>query len=148
MKLSSIELGGVAALIVYIAFFSHPPPSVVATLLSTPIGHGIVLLGILYTAVYQSKILALFLGIAYTMSSSKTLEYLDPKEQKPTPPQPKANGIPPAAISGMLAAMTGKKKGDVRLPQSHGKAAHPAKPVAPTHPKPSPPAKVENFSSF
>lgn len=141
MKLSSIELGGVAALIVYIAFFSHPPPSVVATLLSTPIGHGIVLLGILYTAVYQSKILALFLGIAYTMSSSKTLEYLDPKEQKPTPPQPKANGIPPAAISGMLAAMTGKKG----LPSAHGKAA---KPAAPTHPKPSPPAKVENFSSF
>jgi hypothetical protein len=92
-------------------------------------------------------ILGLFLGIAYVMSSSKTLEYLDPKEQKPTHVQPKANGIPPAAVSGMLAAMTGKKKGDTRLPQSHGKAGH-TKPVVSAHPKPTPPAKVENFSVF
>ena len=147
MKLSSVELGGVALLIVYIAFFTHPPPSLVSSLLSSPIGHGVVLLGILYVVMCHSQILALFLGIAYVMSSTTTLEYLDPKEQKPTPPQPKANGIPPAAVSGMLAALTGKKKGDARLPQSHGKASH-TKPAAPTHAKPAAPAKIENFSSF
>lgn len=147
MKLSSMELGGVALLIVYVAFFTHPPPSVVSSLLSTPIGHGVVLLAILYLVMYPSIILGLFLGIAYVMSSTSTLEYLDPKEQKPGAPQPKANGIPPAAISGMLAAMTGKKKGDVRLPQSHGKAEH-TKPAAPVHAKPAAPAKIENFSSF
>ena len=147
MKLSSMELGGVALLIVYVAFFTHPPPSVVSSLLSTPIGHGVVLLAILYLVMYPSIILGLFLGIAYVMSSTSTLEYLDPKEQKPSAPQPKANGIPPAAISGMLAAMTGKKKGDVRLPQSHGKAEH-TKPAEPVQAKPAAPAKIENFSSF
>jgi len=147
MKLSSVELGGVALLIVYVAFFTHPPPSVISSLLSSPIGHGVVLLGILYVAMQYSHLLGLFLGIAYVMSSTSTLEYLDPKEQKPTAPQPKANGIPPAAISGMLAAMTGKKKGDSRLPQSHGKASH-TKPDAPAHAKPATPSKIENFSSF
>ena len=147
MKLSSIELGGVALLIVYVAFFTHPPPSIVSSLLSSPIGHGVVLLGILYVVMQHSQLLGLFLGIAYVMSSTSTMEYLDPKEQKQTAPQPKANGIPPAAISGMLAAMTGKKKGDSRLPQSHGKASH-AKPDAPAHAKPAAPSKIENFSSF
>ena len=147
MKLSSVELGGVAVLIVYVAFFTHPPPSAVSSLLSSPIGHGVVLMGILYLVMYHSQILGLFLGIAYVMSSTNTLEYLDPKEQKPNAPQPKANGIPPAAVSGMLAALTGKKKGDVRLPQSHGKANH-TKPAAPVHAKPAAPAKIENFSSF
>lgn len=147
MKLSSVELGSVAVLIVYVAFFTHPPPSIVSSLLSTSIGKGLVLLLILYLATGPSLIVGLFLGIAYVMSTSATLEYLDPKEQKPTTAQPKSSGIPPAAISGMLAAMTGKKKGDVRLPQSHGKESH-AKHTAPAHAKPAAPAKIENFSSF
>lgn len=143
MKLTSVELGTVVVLIVYVAFFTHPPPSVVTTLLSSPIGKGVVLLTILYLATGPSLIVGLFLGIAYVMTTTSTLEYLDPKEQKP---QPKSSGIPPAAISGMLSAMTGKKKQD-RLPQSHGKANH-TKPDAPAHPKPTTPVKTENFSSF
>ena len=148
MKLSALELGGVALLIVYIAFFTHPPPDLVTQLLTSPIGHGVMLLTILYLAVYRSMILGLFLGIAYVMSTSKTLEYLDPKEQKATVPQPKANGIPPAAISGMLAAMTGKKKGDTRLPQSQEKADAVKPIVMHTPPKPAAPVKIENFSVF
>lgn len=145
MKPSSIELAGVGLLIVYIAFFTHPPPSVVRSVLSNPIGNGVVLLGILYLTMCCSAIIGLFLGIAYVMSSTKTLEYLDPKEQ--APPQPKAAGIPPAAITGMLAKMTGSKKGDVRLPQSQGKADH-KKPSEPVQPKPAAPVKIENFSVF
>lgn len=145
MKPSSIELAGVGLLIVYIAFFTHPPPSVVTSVLSNPIGSGVVLLGILYLTMCQSMIVGLFLGIAYVMSSTKTLEYLDPKQQ--TPPQPKAAGIPPAAITGMLAKMTGSKKGDVRLPQSHGKADN-KKPSEHVQPKPAAPVKIENFSVF
>jgi len=144
MKPSSIELAGVGLLIVYIAFFTHPPPSLVASVLSNPIGNGVVLLGILYLAMCSSMIVGVFLGIAYVMSSTKTLEYLDPKEQSP---QPKAAGIPPAAITGMLAKMTGSKKGDVRLPQSHGKASN-KKPSEPVQPKPAAPVKIENFSVF
>lgn len=144
MKPSSIELAGVGLLIVYIAFFTHPPPSIVASVLSNPIASGVVLLGILYLTMCQSMIVGLFLGIAYVMSSMKTLEYMDPKQQTP---QPKAAGIPPAAITGMLAKLTGSKKGDVRLPQSHGKADH-KKPSEPVQPKPAAPVKIENFSVF
>lgn len=148
MKLSQMELVGVGVLIVYTAFFTHPPPSLVSSLLSSPVGHGVVLLGILYLFMCHSTILGIFLSIAYVMTSTTTLEYLDPKEQKPkAPAQPTANGIPPAAVSGMLAAMSSKKKGDVRVPQSHGKASH-VKPPAPTHAKPAAPTKVENFTPF
>jgi len=151
MKLSAFELGAIGLLIVYVAFFTHPPPSLITSLLSTPVGHGVVLLVILYVATYHSMILGLFLGIAYIMSSSNTIEYLDPNEQSSTKKekaQPKANGIPPAAISGMLAAMTGKKKGDTRLPQTQGKDDT-AKPVVMhTPPKPAAPEKIENFSVF
>ena len=146
MKLTSVELGTVVLLIVYVAFFTHPPPSVISSLLSSPIGKGVVLLTVLYLATGPSLIVGLFLGIAYVMTTTATLEYLDPKEQKPTTAQPKSSGIPPAAISGMLSAMTGKKKQD-RLPQSHGKANH-TKPDAPAQPKPTTPVKTENFSSF
>lgn len=148
MKLSEMELVGVGVLIVYTAFFTHPPPSLVTSLLSSPVGHGVILLGILYLFMSHSTILGVFLSIAYVMTSTSTLEYFDSKEQKPkAPSQPKANGIPPAAVSGMLAAMTGKKKGDVRLPQSHGKASN-VKPPVSMHAKPAAPAKVENFSTF
>jgi hypothetical protein len=150
MKLSAFELGGIGLLIVYVAFFTHPPPALVTSLLSTPVGHGVVLLLVLYLAVYHSMILGLFLGIAYIMSSSNTIEYLDAKEQslpKKEKPQPKASGIPPAAITGMLSAMTGKKKGDTRIPQTQGKDDT-TKPTLHTPPKPAAPEKIENFSVF
>jgi hypothetical protein len=155
MKISRIELGLVALVIVYVAFFTHPPPAHLTNLLETPVGHAIALLGVLYVTVYQSFIVGIFLGIAYIMTARNVTEYMDEKEQTPEPKkeekkQPTASGIPPPAVTGAMQSMM--KKGDVRLPQAQGKSTT-TKPSTTTMPKPaSPPpttkSGVENFASF
>ena len=153
MKISRIELGLVALIIAYIAFFTNPPPSHLVNLLETPVGHGIALLGILYVSVYQSFIVGIFLGIAYIMTAKNVTEYMDEKEQAPKKEekkQPTANGIPPPAVTGAVKSMM--KKGDTRLPQAQGKS-NTTKPMTTSAPKPSSPppttkSGVENFASF
>jgi hypothetical protein len=155
MRLSQAELVLVAVIIGYIAFFTHPPPSHITNLLETPIGHVVVLLGILYVTVYQSLIVGVFLGIAYLMTSPRVTEYMDEKQQTPkgpeTPSQPKSAGVPPPAVTGVLGSSM-KKKGDTRLPQAQGKSvtAKPTEVVPPKPAAPPPTAKsgVENFASF
>lgn len=155
MKLTRIEMGLVALIIAYIAFFTHPAPSHFVNLLETPVGHALALLGVLYVTVYQSFIVGIFLGIAYIMTARNVTEYMDEKEQTPEPKkeekkQPTANGIPPPAVTGAVKSMM--KKGDTRLPQAQGKSVT-SKPSTTTPPKPaSPPpttkSGVENFASF
>lgn len=143
MKLTQFELASVGLLVVYIAFFSHPPPSHISNFLESPIGHAVVLLGILYLAMKVSYVVALFAGIAYMLTVRPAFEYLDPKEQKPD--QPKASGIPSPAITGMLASMLSKQKGDVRLPQKAGKdEKHKPKEAVPPKPKDN----AEHFTAF
>lgn len=158
MKLTQVELGAVALIIGYIAFFTHPPPSHISDFLSTPVGKIIALVGILFVTVYRSLIVGVFLAIAYLMSAGAVTEYLDPKEQTPKkeePEQPKSKGVPPpevtSALSTLLKAQTGPAfKGDNRLPASSQKkgvaTAPPPKTAAP--PKPSAPTTVEHFASF
>ena len=156
MKLNQKELVLVGVIIVYIAFFTHPPPAHITNLLESPVGHIVALLGILYVTVYQSLIVGVFLGIAYLMTSPRVTEYMDEKQQTPSakapaPPQPKSSGVPPPAITGMLEAAM-KKKGDTRLPQAQGKS-NTVKPTEVVAPKPAPPpptakSGVENFASF
>jgi hypothetical protein len=146
MKLSQMELGSVAALIVYIAFFTHPAPYAVTSLLANPIVKAVVLLGTLYVAVYYSMVIGLFLGLAYVMSTTGALEhYTAPPPKVETPHT--SQGIPPAAISGMMKALNNTKKGDPRVHQTSGKTDA-VKPEVQTPPKPAPPTKVEHFSSF
>lgn len=155
MRLHQRELILVGVIIVYIAFFTHPPPSHITNLLESPIGHIVALLGILYVTVYQSLIVGVFLGIAYMMTSPRVTEYLDEKEQTPpskaAPPQPKAAGVPPPAVTGVIGDSM-KKKGDTRLPQAQGKSntVKPTEVVPPKPASPPPTAKsgVENFASF
>lgn len=154
MKLQQKELILVGVIIVYIAFFTHPPPSHITNLLESPIGHIIALLGILYVTVYQSLIVGVFLGIAYLMTSPRVTEYMDEKEQTPTkapPAQPKAAGVPPPTVTGVVGDSM-KKKGDTRLPQAQGKSntVKPTEVVPPKPASPPPTAKsgVENFASF
>jgi hypothetical protein len=149
MRLTQFELLGVAAVIVYIAFFSRPVPSVVQTVFSNPVGQAATLLAILYVAAHQSMILGVFLGIAFLVSSGVQTEYLDPKEQAPKKetPQPKAAGVPPPAVTGMLNSILSKKKGDTRLPQAQGKSVT-EKPAGVVPPKPTLPTKTEHFASF
>ena len=159
MRLTQKELGVVALIIGYIAFFTHPPPSHIADFLSTPVGKIIGLVGILYVTVYQSLVVGVFFALAYIMSAGVMTEYLDPKEQTPTdkkeePKQPTSKGVPPPelknALSSLLKAQTGPvAKGD-RLKTTVQKKGTPP-PVAP---KSAAPVKahesfgVEHFASF
>ncbi len=145
MKLSTVELVSVLAIIGYIAFFTHPPPSHIQNFLESPVGHVVALLGIAYLSVYKSLIVGLFLGIAYIMSAGSVTEYMDPKEQTPEKKQPTSTGVPAPAVTGALKAMM--KKGDTRLPQSQGKSVT-TKPTDVVPPKGSAPKTVENFASF
>jgi len=137
----------VGLLIIYIAFFSHPPPAFVSQILDNPIGQLLVLVSIVYTFT-KYQLVGLFLGIAYLVSSYPTLEYMD--ESKPTkedPPQPKS-GAPKVDMAqiGKLAQMLGKK-GD-KLPVGKGKDV--TEKPAETHPvKPHKSTKLEeHFSPF
>jgi hypothetical protein len=152
MRLNQKELILIAVIIGYIAFFTHPPPSHITNLLESPIGHVVALLGILYVTVYQSLIVGVFLGIAYIMTTPKVTEYMDEKQQTPTPPaQPKSTGVPPPAVTGVVGSSM-KKKGDTRLPQAQGKSntMKPTEVMPPKPASPPPTAKsgVENFASF
>ena len=143
MRVSTNEWVVLLAIIVYIAFFTHPPPSHIQDFLNTPIGHIVALLGIAYVLIYKSFISGLFLAVAYVMTVNSVTEYMDEKQQKPagpeTPSQPKSNGVPPPAITGMLQSKlsarpspTGPKSGVVP-PEDKSKAA--VKTPAPAPPK-------------
>lgn len=145
MKLSTTELQIVGAIILYIAFFTHPPPSHLKDFLSSPVGHGIALAGVLYVVVYQSAVVGIFLALAYVMTATSVTEYLDPKEQAPKKDeQPKSGGIPPPAVKGVLA--DGLKKGG-RISQTTGKSDT-TKPTSSTAPAPKSSTTVEHFASF
>jgi hypothetical protein len=121
MKLSQIEVVVVVLLIAYIAFFSHPPPSHIRDFLSSPVGHAVFLLGIVYLVVYKSLIIGIFAGIAYVMTAANTTEYLDEKEQKPKADAklPTSSGVP--ASTSSLKDILGKlEKGDTL---AHGAVA-------------------------
>jgi hypothetical protein len=118
MKVESEHLM-LLAIISYIAFFSHPPPSFVTMVLDNPIGQLLVLSGVLY-AFTKKPLLGLFLGIAYLVSSYPTLEYMDEsKPKKEEKPQPKS-GAPKVDMAqiGKLAQMLGKGS---KLPMEKGK---------------------------
>lgn len=106
------------AIICYIAFFSHPPPSFVTMVLGHPIGQLLVLVGIVY-AYMKKPLIGLFLGIAYLVSS-RSFEFMDEsKPEKEEKPQPKS-GAPKVDMAqiGKLAQMLGKGS---KLPMEKGK---------------------------
>jgi hypothetical protein len=107
------------AIICYIAFFSHPPPSFVTMVLGHPIGQLLALVGVVYAYV-KKPLIGLFLGIAYLVSSS-SFEYMDESkpEKEKEKPQPKS-GAPKVDMAqiGKLAQMLGKGS---KLPMEKGK---------------------------
>lgn len=156
MRVSTNEWIVLAAIIGYIAFFTHPPPSHIQNFLDTPIGHVIALLGIAYVLIYQSFISGLFLTIAYVMTVNSVTEYMDEKEQKPKSSeissQPKASGVPPPAVTGALKSMLSPRGSPTGT--KSGVMAQEKKPAVSKTPSPAPPttdskkAGVENFASF
>ena len=164
MRVSSLELGVVALLIGYVAFYTHPPPSHIKDFLSSPVGTVIALLGIFAVAVYKSLVVGVFLGIAFIMTVHSVTEYLDPKEQTPTtknePAQPSSKMTPtPANVGALMKMLGGDKagakpnphKGDRLDQHTQKKGTAPAPKVAsPTAPKahmPNP-KTMETFASF
>jgi len=152
MKLSTTELVVVGLLIVYVAFFTHPPPSHIKDFLGSPVGHALFLAGILYVTAYKSLIVGVFLGIAYLMTAKSVTEYLDPTEQKPdvkkpdSKPKPKSNAIPEPVVANLIKDIM--KKGD--KPAHHAKAgkSETKPPPATELPKPANPKALEKFASY
>jgi hypothetical protein len=99
-----VEYAVAGLVILYIVFLTRPAPAVVSQVLSNPIGHLVVLGGIVYIGAFQSLLLALLLGVAYVASSPsregaddtlakkcKEGEEYDSKQKKCVP---KKNGAP------------------------------------------------------
>jgi hypothetical protein len=137
----------VGGLIVYIAFFSHPPPKFVSIVLASPVGQVLVLLAVVGVFMKNQPI-GLLCGLAYLVSSYPVLEYLDASEQGPKSGAPKADPKDLGKLAellngkGLMAAKGGK------LPQEKGKDVT-TPPSSTTSVKPhSDPKVTEKFSLF
>ena len=135
-------------MIVYIAFFTHPPPSHIKDFLGSPVGHAIFLGLLVWVTAYKSLVVGVFLGLAYLMTAKSVTEYLDPTEQKPAAkPQPKTAAVPEPVVADLIKDIM--KKGD--KPAHHAKAGKSvtAPPKATQEPKPADPSNVvEKFGGF
>ena len=149
MRLTMMEMILVGLLIVYLAFFSSPPPDFVKSALESSIGKVVALVGVLYVTVYQSLIVGVFLAVAFMMSVSKMTEYMEnPKKEEKK--QPSSNMGSMAEAKDIIKSMM--QKGD-KLPSVQGKSVT-APP--PPHPQPKPAVPVpphgkvgiEQFASF
>jgi hypothetical protein len=150
MKLSQTELVVVGLLIVYVAFFTHPPPSHIKDFLGSPVGHALLLAVVVYVTVCHSLVIGVFMGIAYIMTAKSVTEYLDPAEQKPAakkPAQPKSSAVPEPVVADLIKDIM--QKGD--KPAHHAKAGKSvtAPPPATQDPKPaSSTDTVEKYANY
>ena len=138
MKLSQVEMVFLGGSIVYVAFFTHPPPAFVQYVLSTPWGHAASLLGLLVVALQVSHLAALFVGIAYILSSNPTLEYFEEKKkEEKEESQPKSGAPEPdlKGLAGKIMAMQGKDMTKPPMPSAVPKPASAEK-------------KEEHYSNF
>jgi hypothetical protein len=149
MRLTQIEMILVGLLIVYLAFFSNPPPSFIKSILDNPVGKVVALLGVVYVTVYQSLIVGVFMAVAFIMSVSKMTEYMEnPKKEEKK--QPSSNMASMTEAKDIIKSMM--EKGD-KLPSMQGKDVTTA-PPAKEKPKPAVPVPpkgkvgIEKFASF
>jgi hypothetical protein len=147
MKLTEVELILVILIIIYVAFFTHPIPDFIASVFKSPVGHALALGAILYVTVYESLVVAIFLAIAYVMTTTQVTEYMEAKpEAKAEPAQPSSAGVPKAEMKGMIEKLM---KGDTRIPQESQKKGTEVKKVGETGvPKGSHSKSLETFASF
>lgn len=135
MKLTQVDYVVLASVILYVAFFTHPPPAIVKSILSTPWGHIASLVGVVLVSMKVSTLAGMFVGIAYLLSSNPTLEYFEEKkkEDKEEKEQP-SSGAPDVktelkGAAGKILSQMGK---DVKSP-----------PPSTSKPKPAEPTKEE-----
>lgn len=139
MKLSQLEYVVLGLVIVYVSFFTHPPPLFIQNVLASPWGHTLALLGVLLVSLKISNLAGMFTGIAYLLSTNTTLEYFeDPKKHKKDhkeskDEQPKS-GAPEVKteLKGMAGKILSQMGKDVKSP-----------PPQTSHPKPSTQTKEE-----
>jgi hypothetical protein len=152
MKITS-EYLVVAGLIVYIAFFTHPPPAFVSLMLKSPVGQVLVLLGVVGIFMKNQPV-GLLAGVAYLASSYPVLEYLDASEQGPpkVKEQPKSGAAKPdikgkleSILQGTKGLMAGKGE---KLPQEKGKDVKAPPPPTTTVKPHTDPKVTEKFSLF
>lgn len=127
MKLSTGEVVALGVLGLYIAFGTHPAPTIVSDFLSNPLGLLLGLGVVGYVGVKVSFVVALFAAIALLMSNQPTFEYFEPKKDVKKDEQPTSSGVPKPEISGALG----------RLLQTAGKSVT-KPPPATTVTKPAP----------
>jgi len=150
MKLTQTEMILVGLLIVYLAFFSNPPPSFIKSVLDNPVGKVLALLGVLYVTCCQSLIVGVFLAVTFIMSVGRMTEYMENPAKKEEPKQPSSTMGSMAEAKDIIKSMM--KKGD-KLPSAQGKSVT-APPPAQQKPKPATPtppkgkAGIEKFASF
>ncbi len=137
MRFTQGEILAIVGVILYVAFFTHPPPLFIVNIVNNPVGQAISLLVILYVSMRISHVVALLLAVAFLVSINPVLEYLDEKEQKPAH---KKTPAPP--VEDILQKLM---KGN-RMPQKSGKDVEKKAP-SPIPPKPSPIGK-EHFAAF
>jgi hypothetical protein len=143
MKFSQVEYLIIGCIILYVAFFTHPPPAFVKSVFSNPFGHIAMLLALVYVSTRFNLVVCLLLGIAYLLSSNPTLEYFeDPKkkEEKKEEKEQPSSGAPEPDIKGALGKLMAMQGKDVTKP-----------PPQVNVPKPSTPSnvnKTEHFSAF
>jgi hypothetical protein len=138
MKLCTEEYLALGAVVIYIAFFTHPPPLFVSTIFLNPLGHVAALAGVLFVA-SKSQIVGLFVAIAYLLSTNSTLEYFDTpaKKEEKQPEQPKASMVSPEVVKGIVGNMLGKAG---KIPSVAGKSVT-APPPSTANTTPAPPKK-------
>jgi hypothetical protein len=155
MKLTPQHIA-IAGLIAYIAFFTHPPPKFVSTILASPVGNVLVLLGVVGVFM-KSQAVGLLCGVAYLVSTQTVFEHLDASEQGPKKPEAKAqpkSGAPKPDMAqiGKLASMLSGKglmagKSE-KLPQEKGKDVQAPPPPTTTVKPHTDPKVTEKFSLF
>ena len=105
MKFSQSEYLIIGIIILYVAFFTHPPPQFIQRLFANPFGHIGMLLLLVYVSTRFNLVVCLLLGLAYLLSSNPTLEYFeDPKkkEDKKEEKEQPSSGAPEPDIKGAL----------------------------------------------
>lgn len=142
-----LEYAAAGLVILYIVFLTRPAPAVVTQVLSNPIGHLVVLGGIVYIGAFQSLMLALLLGVAYVASSParegaddasmkekcKEGEEYDTKQKKCVPKKkPATNGDNKPAVPNSKTMPSPSKPITTTPP-----------PTTPAIPKPAPKSKAQ-----
>lgn len=132
MKVSQPELLGSAAIVLYIALFSHSPPTALRSALGNVLVASVVFVGIAYITLWRSRTIGVLLILAFLLTMTRVTEHLTgsatsssvggganttsgpsstpPTNTPGTPPPPAPSGPDRAALQERLKALDGDLK--------------------------------------